>query len=380
MSGQRAWLSGPVLQTKNRASSSMPEVVAMRQRPLPSSKTALLTLWPRRRCGHTRYLSAQWDGGVPLQGRRVAVIGTGSTASQLVPPLAHTAAQLHVFQRTANWVMPRMDRRYHALDRMLAHVPLYMRGVRAIWYGLLELGRRGFDEGTAARRQMLKMARRLLEQQVADPVLRDKLKPPHPLGCKRIIYSNDFYNALARPNVELVTTGIHHFTARGIVSHDGREREIDAVVCATGFDTTHLLASLQVQGIGGRTLAAAWASGPEAYRGVTVAGFPNLFLMLGPNTGTGHTSTLLYIEAQVDFAIRAMARVRAMQVRSIRVREDVHRQHNAELQSRLAGSVWSHCRSWYRFDGGKITALWPGFTGEYLRGLKRPDWGDYTLA
>ncbi len=324
--------------------------------------------------------SARWDGGVPLQGRRVAVIGTGSTASQLVPPLARTAAQLHVFQRTANWVMPRLDRRYHALDRMLAQVPLYMRGVRALWYGLLELGRRGFDEGTAARRQMLKMARRLLEQQVADPVLRDKLKPPHPLGCKRIIYSNDFYSALARPNVELVTTGIHHFTARGIVSDDGREREIDAVVCATGFDTTHLLASLQVQGVDGRTLAAAWASGPEAYRGVTVAGFPNLFLMLGPNTGTGHTSTLLYIEAQVDFAIRAMARVRAMQGRSIRVREDVHRQHNAELQSRLAGSVWSHCRSWYRVDGGKITALWPGFTGEYLRGLKRPDWGDYTLA
>ena len=280
--------------------------------------------------------SARWDKRVVLAGRRVAVIGTGSTASQLVPAIAQSTAQLHVFQRTANWILPRLDRRYHALDRWLSHLPPYVAAVRANWYRLLEFGRRGFDEGTAPRRRMLKMARHLREAQIADADKRAQLTPSHPLGCKRIIYSNDFYATLSRANVELVTTGISHFTAHGITDMEGRERTIDAVVCATGFDTTHLLSSLTVQGVGGRTLAEAWADGPQAYRGVTVAGFPNLFLLLGPNTGTGHTSTLLYIEPQVDFIIRAMQQVRAAKARSIAVRDDVQAQHNAALQTRLA--------------------------------------------
>ena len=323
--------------------------------------------------------SARWDKSVVLAGKRVAVIGTGSTASQLVPAIAQSTAQLHVFQRTANWILPRLDRRYHALDRWLSHLPPYVAAVRALWYRLLELGRRGFDEGTAPRRRMLKMARYLREAQVSDAGQRAQLTPNHPLGCKRIIYSNDFYATLSRANVELVTTGISHFTAHGITDMEGRERTIDAVVCATGFDTTHLLSSLTVQGVGGCTLAEAWADGPQAYRGVTVAGFPNLFLLLGPNTGTGHTSTLLYIEPQVDFIIRAMQKVQEAKAQSIAVRDEVQVQHNAELQIRLAGSVWSHCRSWYRVDGGKITALWPGFTKEYVQGLKAPDWRDYEL-
>ncbi len=323
--------------------------------------------------------SARWDKNVVLSGQRVAVIGTGSTASQLVPAIAEAAAQLHVFQRTANWILPRMDRRYHVLDRWLSRLPPYVAAVRAIWYRLLELGRRGFDEGTVQRRGMRKMARRLREAQVADAGMRAELTPSHPLGCKRIIYSNDFYATLSRANVELVTTGISHFTAHGITDVQGRERAIDVVVCATGFDTTHLLSSLTVQGVGGRTLAEAWADGPQAYRGVTVAGFPNLFLLLGPNTGTGHTSTLLYIEPQVDFIIRAMQKVQEAKAQTIAVRDEVQVQHNAELQIRLAGSVWSHCRSWYRVDGGKITALWPGFTKEYVQGLKAPDWRDYEL-
>jgi cation diffusion facilitator CzcD-associated flavoprotein CzcO len=328
----------------------------------------------------TKLHSARWDASVPIAGRRVAVVGTGSTASQLVPPIAEQASQLHVFQRTANWVLPRLDRRYHALDRWLAHLPPYTAAVRAIWYQLLELGRRGFDEGTAPRRRMLKMARQLRESQVSDPVLRERLKPAHPLGCKRIIYSNDFYAALSRPNVELVTTGIHHMSAHGVVDDAGVERAIDVLVCATGFDTTHLLSTLKVQGLGGRSLAQAWAYGPEAYRGVTVAGFPNMFLLLGPNTGTGHTSTLLYVEAQVAFVMQALAQLQARGARSMAVHADVQARHNAQLQARLAGSVWSHCRSWYRVDNGKITALWPGFTKEYVQGLQVPDWNDYAWA
>lgn len=325
--------------------------------------------------------SARWDAQVPLAGRRIGVIGTGSTASQLVPPLAEAASSLVVFQRTANWVLPRMDRRYGALDRALAHVPPYARAVRGFWYRALEWGRRGFDKGSFARRRMTAMARRHLQAQVADPALRAKLTPPYPFGCKRLIYSNDYLATLARPHVALVTEAIERITPGGVLTADGRTHELDVLVCATGFDTTHLLASLRVEGRGGRTLAAAWAEGPEAYRGVTVPGFPNLFLLLGPNTGTGHTSTLLYIEPQVDFAIEAMRRAREAGVRAaVEVRPEVFAAHNAALQARLDGSVWSHCRSWYRTDGGKIVALWPGFTDEYVHGLRRPAWGEYLVG
>jgi len=325
--------------------------------------------------------SARWDPQVAWPGRRVGVIGTGSTAAQLVPPIGAVASKLVVFQRTANWVLPRIDRRYNALDHALARSTLYSRAVRGFWYRLLEWGRRGFDEGSFARKHMTAAARHHLRQQVSDPVLREKLTPPYPLGCKRLIYSNDYLSTLAQPNAELVTEAIAQVTPGGLVTADGREHALDALVCATGFDTTHLLSSLRVQGRGGRTLAEAWADGPEAYRGVTVAGFPNLFLMLGPNTGTGHTSTLLYIEPQVQFTLAAMQQVRAGgESACIDVKPEVFRAHNEALQKRLDGSVWSHCRSWYRTDSGKIVALWPGFTDEYVRGLLRPDWDAYRVA
>ena len=323
--------------------------------------------------------SARWDAQCPLQGQRVAVIGTGSTASQLVPHMAAQAAQLHVFQRTANWVLPRLDRRYHALDRWLAGFSSYNRLVRWSWVQVLEWGRRGFEDGTLARRGMLKTAAAHRARQVPSPALRQQLTPPYPLGCKRIIYSNDFYPALSQPHVELVTTGIERITEHGIVTTDGRERAVDVLVCATGFDAVHLLSSLKVTGLHGRTLASAWANGPEAYQGITVAGFPNLFLMLGPNTATGHTSTLLYIEPEVDHAIACMQAVRRGQHRWIDVRADVMAAHNQQLQQRLAGSVWSQCRSWYRMDNGRIVALFPGFTAEYVKAVQRPRLADYQF-
>ena len=327
-----------------------------------------------------RVHSARWDHSHDMTGERVAVIGTGSTASQLVSPVADKARQLHVFQRTANWVMPRLDRRYTGFDRLLAHFPPYAGLVRWAWMQVLELGRRGFDEGTLARRGMLQTAAVHLRRQVPDAVMREKLTPPYPLGCKRIIYSNDFYPALMQPHVELVTQAIERITAHGIVTADGREREIDTLVCATGFDAVHLLSSLQVTGTQGQTLRQAWSSGPEAYRGITVAGFPNMFLMLGPNTGTGHTSTLLYIEPEVAHALACMKAVRAGGHRWIDVRPEVMAEHNRQLQSRLDGSVWSQCRSWYRMESGRIVALFPGFTREYVQGLRQLNLDDYALG
>ena len=169
-------------------------------------------------------------------------------------------------------------------------------------------------------------------------------------------------------------------TATGIVTADGRERPIDALVCATGFDTVQLLSGITVTGRGGRTLREAWADGPEAFHGITVAGFPNLFLMLGPNTATGHTSTLLYIEPEVRYAIACMRQVLATGQKWLDVKPEVFRDHNHALQARLQGSVWTTCNSWYRTEAGKVVALWPGFTDKYVRRIAQPDFSDYAWA
>jgi len=324
--------------------------------------------------------SARWDESFNAAGQRVGVIGTGSTASQLVPPLAEQAAALAVFQRTANWVLPRMDRPYYALDRWLAHLPPYAAAVRLFWYAVLEWGRRGFDNGTLARRGMMRSAEVLRFMNVGDAALREKLRPPYPLGCKRIIYSNDYYRALSRPNVELVTEGIARVVPHGIVTEDGREHAIDVLVCATGFDVEHSLNHLDIRGRGGQRLADAWQGGPQAHLGLTVAGFPNFWLMLGPNTATGHTSTLLFIEPGVQWALRAMQELRRRGARWICVKPTVMQASNAALQARLGGSVWSTCRSWYRSGDGRIFALYPGFTREYVRAVRGQDFADYEFG
>ncbi len=326
-----------------------------------------------------RLHSARWDHGYAMAGQRVAVIGTGSTASQLVPPIAAQAQHLHVFQRTANWVMPRIDRRYFGLDRLLASLPPYAAAVRWCWMHALEFMRRGFDDGTVMRRVLLATAAWHRSSQVPDTELRARLTPTYPLGCKRIIYSNDYLRAFMQPNVELVTDAISRVTAHGIVTADGRERPIDALVCATGFEVAESMSSIHVTGLFGRTLLNTWHQGPEAYHGITVAGFPNMFLMLGPNTATGHTSTLLYIEPQADHAIACMQAVRAGGHRYIDVKADVLRAHNDALQKRLGQSVWAQCRSWYRMDNGKVFALFPGYTREYVDAVRRPDFSAYAF-
>lgn len=327
-----------------------------------------------------RLHSARWDQSQSLAGKRVAVIGTGSTGVQLIPRVAAQAARLHVFQRTPNWILPRLERRYLGLDRILARVPPIASAVRWGWVQFLELGRRGFDQGSLMRRVMLGLAERNRRTQVPDPAQRALLTPDYPLGCKRIIYASDYYPALAQANVELVTTPIARITESGIRDSDGIDRPLDALVCATGFETVHLLKSLQIHGRDGRTLADAWSAGPEAYHGISVTGFPNMFLMLGPNTATGHTSTLLYIEPAVQHAIACMDAVTHGGHRAIEVRGEVMQAHNAELQQRLRGSVWSQCRSWYRMEGGKVIAIFPGFTREYATAVRENVLASYRLS
>ena len=329
-----------------------------------------------------RLHSARWPADDrALDGKRIGVIGTGSTAVQIIPKLAARAVHLSVFQRTPNWVLPRLERRYRWFDRALMRVPGYAPAVRLAWAAFLEWGRRGFDEGTAARRLMLFLARWQRTRQLRDAPHRDVLEtalaPPYPLGCKRIIYANDYYPTLAQPHVSLVTEGIARVTPEGVATVDGREHALDVLVCATGFETVDLLSSITITGRGGRTLAEAWRAGPVALHGIGVAGFPNLFLMLGPNTATGHTSTLFYIEAAARHALSVMRQIGGRGGRWAAVRAEAMAAHDAGLQARLRGSVWTQCRSWYRQDDGRVVAIFPGFTPEYVRAAGRVDPADY---
>ncbi|MFM7506868.1 MAG: flavin-containing monooxygenase [Rubrivivax sp.] len=315
-----------------------------------------------------RLHTARWDAAVPLAGRRVGVVGTGSTAAQLVPELVRGGARVTVFQRTANWVLPRFDRRYGPLDRLLFALPGWNRAVRLFWAATSEAFRRGFEPGSAAQRRLVALAELHLRRQVKDPARRERLRPPYPIGCKRIVFSNDWLRTLASPGVALVTEGIDHIAPAGVVTADGREHALDVLVCATGFDVEHSLA-VPVHGRGGQALQAAWREGPRAHFGTSVAGFPNLFLMLGPNTATGHTSALLFIEPQVRFVLRALAELDRRGARWLDVHPATLDDFDAELQARLAGSVWMQCRSWYRAASGRNVAIWPGYTPEFRRRL-----------
>jgi cation diffusion facilitator CzcD-associated flavoprotein CzcO len=326
-----------------------------------------------------RLHSARWDTSVPLAGRRVGVIGTGSTGSQLVPPIAEQAAHLSVFQRTPNWVLPRFDRHYGAIDHLLARLPPWRWAVRGWWAGVAEWFRRAFEPGSPARASVLRGAELHLRHQIADEALRKQLRPTIPFGCKRIIFSSDYYPALARPNVALVTPAIERVTPQGVRTADGREHPLDVLVCATGFDVEHSVA-VPITGRGGRSLQALWKDGAHAHLGLTVAGFPNLFLMLGPNTATGHTSTLLFVEPGVQWVLRAMAEVQRRGARWLDVRPDVMQAFNSEVQSRLVGSVWSQCRSWYRAANGRNVAIWPGYTLEYRRRVRKQRFEDFEFG
>jgi cation diffusion facilitator CzcD-associated flavoprotein CzcO len=325
--------------------------------------------------------SARWDHTYDLADKTVAVIGTAASAVQLVPQIAPIVRRLQVFQRTPNWIVPRLDRAYREWEKALYRLPLIGRLPRWYQYWLHERNRLGFDQGTRMARLFERLADGHRNRQVSDPALRAKLRPTYPLGCKRVLPSDDYYLALNRPNVELVTDPIERIDASGIVTRGGRRHDVDALVCATGFDTLHLLGSVDVRGRGGQALAQAWKDAPQAYRGVTVAGFPNLFLLLGPNTGTGHTSTLLYIEAQVGYTLKCLSELRRRSKAWLAVKPEVMAAHNRALQERLSTTVWAgSCSSWYKTASGHIVAIWPGFSLEYTRSMRRPRFEDYEFG
>jgi cation diffusion facilitator CzcD-associated flavoprotein CzcO len=326
--------------------------------------------------------SARWDHEHDLTGRRVAVVGTGASAIQFIPEVAKQAGHTTVFQRTPAWVLPRRDRQVKETARARYRAdPRRQQRVRTAIYWLRELNLVAFTGGGRMTRLAEKMARRHLAKQVTDPALRDRLTPSYAIGCKRILLSDDYYPALIRPDVEVVTAGVTEVRPYGVVDADGREHEVDTIIFGTGFHVTDQPIAARVRGREGRLLADVWGPSPQAYVGTTVAGFPNLFLLLGPNTVLGHTSVVYMIEAQLDYLVDAMRTMDARRVASVDVRPDVVERFNAQVQAKLKDTVWNAggCRSWYLDAAGRNSSLWPMHTYRFKQATKRFDADSYVL-
>jgi len=249
-------------------------------------------------------------------------------------------------------------------------------------YWLLESRLPGFTNRQAMLRLVQRLARWNIRRSIADPALQARLTPDYAMGCKRVLISNDYYPALARDNVEVVTAGIAAVRPDGIVDADGLFRPVDAVIFGTGFHVTDALEGFHLVGRGGLKLQDAWADGMEAYLGVAVAGFPNAFLLLGPNSGLGHNSVVFMAEAQIDYVLRALRLLAGRRAGSVAVRGSVQRRYNAEIQGRLAGTVWNTggCRSWYLDRNGVNRALWPTYTWRYWLRTRRLDPADFEIT
>ncbi len=325
--------------------------------------------------------SARWDHDYDLSGKRVAVIGTGASAVQFVPRIQPHVGHLSLFQRTPPWILPRLDRAIPAWQQTLFRaLPITQRLVRARMYWQRELLVLGFVYGTERMKNAEQLGLRYLRRQIPDPVLREKLTPHYTMGCKRILLSDDFYPALTQPDVELVTEGIREVRAHSIVTEDGNEREIDTLICATGFHVTDPHLPMCVHGRDGQSLADTWQTHPYAYLGTSVAGFPNLFLLIGPNTGLGHNSMVFMIESQLNYILHGLRTMDRRKLQVIEVQPEIQETFNTEIQRRMRGTVWaSGCSSWYLAPGGRNTTLWPGFTFEFRRRTRRFDARHYRV-
>ena len=334
--------------------------------------------------GHS-FHSAGWDHQYDLTGRRVAVIGTGASAIQIVPEVAKSAGQLLVYQRTAPYVNPRLDKSVSSFWRGAYKRLPVLQQVQRVWqYWVRELGGLAFLGNETINKMGTKVALKHLEASIADPDLRRKATPDYKLGCKRVLISDDYYPALTRPNVELITDRITAITPTGIVSQDGTERSADVIIYSTGFVAAEIFCDLHITGRSGRVLFDEWAvTGPESYLGMTTSGFPNLIFLVGPNTGLGHNSIVHMIESQVNYLLdylRVLDQAGDEQA-FLDVKPAVQQAYNAAIQAKLAGTVWaSGCQSWYQDSRGKITTIWPGLTVSFRRQTRRVDPAAYTVV
>jgi cation diffusion facilitator CzcD-associated flavoprotein CzcO len=329
-----------------------------------------------------QFHSARWDHGVELAGTRVAVIGTGASAIQIVPAIAPEVAQLTVFQRSAPWIVPKLERAYlpPRLGPLGRPLPLVPRAERLWWFGFYETITHGLDGNGPIADVVTAWANRHRARQIADPELLAKATPDYQAGCKRGLMSNDYYPALMRPNVRLETTPIRKIAARAVVTDDGVRHDADVLVYCTGFAATDFLAPLRIRGLGGKELAEEWATGARAYLGMTVPHFPNMFLMYGPNTNLGAGSIVYMHEKQARYIRAAVDHLRRTRAAYVAVRPEVEERYDAEIQQRLSHTVWTRCTSWYRDANGRVATNWPGTMREYDQRTKRFDADAYDVV
>jgi cation diffusion facilitator CzcD-associated flavoprotein CzcO len=325
--------------------------------------------------------SARWNHDYDLRGKRVAAIGTGASAIQFVPEIQKQAAQVHVVQRTAPWVMPHPSRPIRGWEkRLYDRVPALQKLVRGGIYAGRELLVLGFVKNPRLMKVPERIARRHMRSQISDPELLQKVTPGYTIGCKRILPSNRWYRALSQPNVELLTGGVERVTRNSVITGDGEEREVDAIIFGTGFQVTDMPVGRMVRGPGGKTLDDVWEGSPKAHLGAAMPGFPNLFVLLGPNTGLGHSSMVYMIESQVAYVLDALKYMDAHRADTVEVSAEATKRYNADLDERMQGTVWNTgCASWYLDETGRNATLWPDWTFAFRRRTAQFDPADFEL-
>ncbi|MET9261944.1 NAD(P)/FAD-dependent oxidoreductase [Amycolatopsis sp. NPDC004079] len=328
--------------------------------------------------------SAQWNHEFDLAGKRVAVVGTGASAVQFVPKIAPEVGELTLFQRTPPWIMPKPDHAMPGWARQLfKRVPGTQRLYRNALYWMLESRAIGFNGHPKLMQAAEVLARRHIAKGIKDPALRRKVTPDYTMGCKRVLLSNDYFPALDRPNVDVVTDGIAEVRAHSIVDTAGVEHEVDAIVYGTGFKVTDALEYLDITGVGGRNLAKTWSTeGIQTHKGITVSGFPNLFFLLGPNTALGHNSVVFMIESQSRYVVDAIRLADSRGAAALDVRPSVQDEFQEQIQDKLVKGVWTQggCKSWYLDAKGVNRTIWPGFTWRYWLETRRVEPSDYELS
>ena len=329
--------------------------------------------------GGALFHTARWDHDYDLRGKRVAVVGTGASAVQVVPAIAPIVEHLHVYQRTPAWVMPKGDGEYDAQwrQRFRRH-PWMLHLSRSFKYWTSELfGPMIYLDAPRLSARAERISLRHLEDQVKDPELRKKLTPDFQFGCKRVLVSDDYWSSFERDNVDLITGKIEAITPDGIRTSDGGQRSYDALICATGFEAGLAAAPFEIVGRGECSLAQQWADGARAYKGLAISGLPNWFVLMGPNTGPGHTSVLVFTEAQIRHAKGAIEAIRREDLRFIEVKREAQDRYNESLSRRMPRMVWSNCRSWYLSEDGTNRTLYPGPAFEYVTRTSRFEPRDY---
>ncbi|MDT5180383.1 MAG: cyclohexanone monooxygenase [Mycobacterium sp.] len=325
--------------------------------------------------------TARWDHTLDLTGRRVAVLGTGSTAAQLVPEVAKVAERVYSIQRSPTWIFPKPDREYTAGEKWIfAHVPFAKKVHRTRMWLRSESNISVIEHGSDKTAEFRDMATAMLETTVADPELRKRLTPETPLGCKRLVFSSDFIPALTQPHVEVVSSPARALRARSLVTEDGRELGVDVVVCATGYAAADYLGQIEVTGEDGVSLHDSWRDGAYAYLGMTVPGFPNFFMLYGPNTNVGSNSVIFMLEAQAHYVVRALTYLRRRRKSYVAVRAQTMADFIARIDEWMDGTVWTtRCNSYFRAPNGRVVTQWPRSARDFWTMTRRFKPADYAF-